>query len=72
MPVGEHENDTAVLMRALSQCNSGAEITQLLAGVQGPFAFVFWQVCSGAVSMLVCWSRSLATLAQCRAHERWD
>lgn len=47
MPVGEHENDTAVLMRALSQCNSGAEITQLLAGVQGPFAFVFWQVCSG-------------------------
>jgi asparagine synthetase B (glutamine-hydrolysing) len=42
--VSEEENDTAVLLALLSGCNTTTEIVELLETVEGPYAFVYWQV----------------------------
>jgi hypothetical protein len=40
----EEENDTAVMMSLLSRCATAAEVVTLLDAVEGPHAFVYWQV----------------------------
>jgi len=42
--VSEEQNDTAVLLALLSGCNTTTEIVELLETVEGPYAFVYWQV----------------------------
>jgi hypothetical protein len=42
--VREEENDTAVMMSLLSRCATAAEVVTLLDAVEGPHAFVYWQV----------------------------
>lgn len=43
LPVKVDENDTEVLCRHLSTCNTPTEILSVISSVQGPWAFVYYQ-----------------------------
>lgn len=43
LSVGAEENDTLVFFRRLSSCSSPSEILSVLATIQGPWAFVYYQ-----------------------------
>lgn len=43
LPVTPEENDTSVFSRRLSSCSSPSEILSVLATIQGPWAFVYYQ-----------------------------
>uniref|UniRef100_A0A0L8IHH6 Asparagine synthetase [glutamine-hydrolyzing] n=1 Tax=Octopus bimaculoides TaxID=37653 RepID=A0A0L8IHH6_OCTBM len=40
----EDDNDTEALLTALSHCHTDEEILSLLSHLQGPWAFIYWQV----------------------------
>jgi len=37
-------NDTQLIINELSVCGSDCEIMQVFSSIQGPWAFIFWQV----------------------------
>ncbi|XP_062861913.1 asparagine synthetase domain-containing protein 1 [Trichomycterus rosablanca] len=43
LSVGEDENDTEVLLRCLSGCESPSAVLELLSRVQGPWAVIYYQ-----------------------------
>lgn len=40
----ENENDGQILMKLLSTCKSETSILEVFGQVQGPYAFIYWQV----------------------------
>lgn len=42
--IGPDENDTGLVLTLLRECTSTKAVVELLETIQGPFAFVYWQV----------------------------
>jgi len=40
-------NDTQLIMNKLSVCFTDSDVMQVFSSIQGPWAFVFWQVGMG-------------------------
>ena len=51
------DNDTEVLLKALGDCVSSADILAVMSRVQGPWAFVYYQVSCVALELPeeTCW-----------------
>uniref|UniRef100_A0A8B9TIP2 Glutamine amidotransferase type-2 domain-containing protein n=1 Tax=Anas platyrhynchos TaxID=8839 RepID=A0A8B9TIP2_ANAPL len=43
LPVGDTENDTAVMFRHLELCSNEADILSLLSSLRGPWSFIYYQ-----------------------------
>jgi len=44
MQIAADMNDARLIMNKLSLCNTDCDIMQVFSSIQGPWAFVFWQV----------------------------
>lgn len=57
LQVRDMDNDTEVLLKALGDCVSSADILAVMSRVQGPWAFVYYQVSCVALELPeeTCW-----------------
>ena len=44
--VSDSGNDTEVMLRVLSSCEDETTILRTISSVHGPWAIIYWQVCS--------------------------
>ena len=50
--VSDSGNDTEVMLRVLSSCEDETTILRTISSVHGPWAIIYWQVCSTHVPFL--------------------
>ena len=44
LQIEDGENDSTVVLKMLEKSNSMIEILEVFANIQGPYAFIYWQV----------------------------
>lgn len=59
-----HENDGTKLFSALQNCQTQVEISDVIGDLEGPYAFVFYQVRSYITSTVLKTNLEVSLLAQ--------